>query len=144
MWRTEEPDPGGGDGDDRISVGYRRDIGNVYGDTGSNGMRGNESDDFIKGGDGDNTMYGEHARAPVRGGEEKDEGGGGLSQRREREHAGDRDSVEEQRRVGAKALPHDGRPRSSSKTEPTTFETLTLLGALAQVISLNLLLTNFG
>ncbi len=27
--------------------------------------------------------------------------------------------------MGAKALPHDGRPRSSGQTEPTTFETLT-------------------
>lgn len=43
----------------------------------------------------------------------------------ERERLGDGDSVEEQRAVGAKALPHDRRPRSTRKTEPTTFETLT-------------------
>jgi hypothetical protein len=28
--------------------------------------------------------------------------------------------------VGAKALPHHGRPRSGRETQPTTFETLTL------------------
>jgi hypothetical protein len=32
---------------------------------------------------------------------------------------------EEQRRVGAQTLPHDGCPRSNGKTKPTTFETLT-------------------
>src|SRR5215211_242413 len=48
MWRAEEPDRGGGDGDDRISVGYRGDIDHLYEDKGSNGIRRNESDDFIR------------------------------------------------------------------------------------------------
>ena len=52
---------------------------------------------------------------------------GGLSERDEREHPGHGDSFEEQRGVGAQALPHDGRPRSARKTKPTTFETLTQL-----------------
>src|SRR5918994_7931443 len=67
----------------------------------------------------------QHAGASVQGGKEEDEGGGGVPQRDEREHLGNRDSVKEQRGVGAKALPHDGCPRSSRKTKPTTFETLT-------------------
>ena len=67
----------------------------------------------------------EHAGASVQRGEEEDEGGRGLPQRDEREHASDGDSFEEQRGVGAQALPHDGRSRSSRETQPTTFETLT-------------------
>jgi hypothetical protein len=50
---------------------------------------------------------------------------GVLPQRVERSDFSDGDSIEEQRGVGAHALPHDGRPRSSRETEPTTFETLT-------------------
>jgi len=50
---------------------------------------------------------------------------GGLPQRDERGDVGDGDSIEEQRAVGAETLPHDGRPQSSRKTKPTTFETLT-------------------
>jgi len=48
----------------------------------------------------------------------------GLLQRHEWGDAGN-ESFEEQRAVGSEALPHDGRPRSSRKTKPTTFETLT-------------------
>jgi Transposase, Mutator family len=55
----------------------------------------------------------------------EDEGGGGLPRRDEREHASYGDRLEKQRRVGAKALPHHGRPRSGRETQPTTFETLT-------------------
>jgi hypothetical protein len=43
----------------------------------------------------------------------------------EREHASYGDRLEKQRRVGTKALPHHGRPRSGRETQPTTFETLT-------------------
>ncbi len=59
----------------------------------------------------------EHAAgAALQGGKEEDEGGGGVPQRDEREHFGDGDSFEEQRGVGAEALPHDGYSRSSTKT----------------------------
>ena len=47
----------------------------------------------------------EHAGAALQGGKEEDEGGRGLPQRDEREHLGNRDSVKEQRGVGAQALP---------------------------------------
>jgi putative transposase len=67
----------------------------------------------------------EHARAALSGGEEEDEGSRGVPQRGECEHAGHRDSLEEQRAVGTETLPHDGCPRGAGKTEPTTFETLT-------------------
>ena len=67
----------------------------------------------------------EHAGASVQRGEEEDEGGRGLSERDEREHASYGDSLEEQRGVGAQALPHDGRSRSNRETKPTIFETLT-------------------
>jgi hypothetical protein len=53
------------------------------------------------------------------------EGGWGVPQRDEREHLGHGDSLEEQRGLGAKALPHEGRPPDSAETKPTTFETLT-------------------
>jgi HSP20 family molecular chaperone IbpA len=43
----------------------------------------------------------------------------------ERKYVGYGDSLEEQRTVGAVALPHDGRPRGSGKPKPTTFETST-------------------
>ena len=64
----------------------------------------------------------EHARAALSRGEEEN-GGGGVPQRDECEHAGQRDSIEEHRAGGAEALPHDGRPRSNGKAETTTFET---------------------
>src|SRR5829696_2163211 len=67
----------------------------------------------------------QRARASVQGGQEEDEGGGGLPRRDEREHASYGDRLEKQRRVDAKALPHHGRPRSGRETQPTTFETLT-------------------
>jgi hypothetical protein len=51
----------------------------------------------------------EYAGAFVQGGQKEDGGGESLSQRDEREHLGHGDSLEEQRGVGAKALPHDGR-----------------------------------
>jgi hypothetical protein len=70
-------------------------------------------------------MLDEHAGEVVQGGEAQYEGGGSVPQRDQREHHGDGDHVEEQRGVGAKALPDDGCPRGSRKTEPTTFETLT-------------------
>jgi hypothetical protein len=69
----------------------------------------------------------EHARALVQGGVEEDKGSGGLPQRDERSDFSDGDSLEEQRRVGTEALPHDGHPRRSREIEPTTFETLTIL-----------------
>src|SRR5215207_5167545 len=62
----------------------------------------------------------QRARASVQGGQEEDEGGGGLPRRDEREHASYGDRLEKQPRVGAKALPHHGRPRSSRETQPTT------------------------
>jgi hypothetical protein len=65
----------------------------------------------------------EHARAALWRGEEENEGGGGVPQRGECEHAGHRDSIEEQRAVGAEALTHDGGPRSNGKAKPTAFET---------------------
>src|SRR5215208_2607322 len=46
--------------------------------------------------------------------------------RRVGDYVGSGDSLEEQRGVGAKALPHDGRPPRTRETKPTTFETLTL------------------
>jgi hypothetical protein len=46
--------------------------------------------------------------------------------RRVGDYVGNGDSLEEQRGVGAKALPHDGRPPRTRETKPTTFETLTL------------------
>jgi hypothetical protein len=46
--------------------------------------------------------------------------------RRVGDYVGNGDSLEEQRGVGAKALPHDGRPPRTGETKPTTFETLTL------------------
>ncbi len=52
----------------------------------------------------------------------------------EREHLGHGDSFEEQRGVGAQALPSGGRSRSSRETEPTTFETLTTFRAYAYKI----------
>jgi hypothetical protein len=65
------------------------------------------------------------SRASVEGGKEEDEGGGGLPQRDERPHAGNGDSLEEQRGVGAETLSDDGRSPRSGETKPTTFETLT-------------------
>ena len=50
---------------------------------------------------------------------------GVFPERDERADSGDGDHAEEQRRVGAEALPHDGRSRNRRKTEPTAFETLT-------------------
>src|SRR5215207_8827548 len=70
-------------------------------------------------------MHDEHAGAARQRGEEEGEGGWGLPERDEREYLGDGDSVEEQRGVGAEALPHDGGPRRNRETKPTTFETLT-------------------
>jgi hypothetical protein len=67
----------------------------------------------------------QYARAALQRGEEEDEGGRGLPERDEREHLGHGDSFEEQRGVGAQALPYDGCTRGSGQTEPTTFETLT-------------------
>ncbi len=59
----------------------------------------------------------EHAAgAALQRGKEEDEGGWGLPQRDERNDPGDGDSLEEQRGVGAKALPHHRRSRSSRKT----------------------------
>ena len=52
----------------------------------------------------------------------------GVPQRGKRRHSGYGDSLDEeqQRAVGAEALPHDGRPRGSEKPKPATaFETLT-------------------
>jgi hypothetical protein len=46
----------------------------------------------------------------------------GFSQRGERGDVGDGDKLGEQRAVDAEALPYDGRPRSSKKTKPTTFD----------------------
>jgi hypothetical protein len=54
-----------------------------------------------------------------------------MRQRDEREHLGHGDSLEKQRGVGAKALPHDGRPQDSAETKPTTFEALTLVEAMS-------------
>src|SRR5215212_9071166 len=67
----------------------------------------------------------EHAGAAVQGAKEKDEGGWGLPERDECSDASDGDSLEEQRGMGAEALPRHERLRNSGKTEPTTFETLT-------------------
>src|SRR5215212_4964621 len=77
----------------------------------------------------------QHARASVQGGKEEDEGGRGLPQRDEREHASDGDSPEEQRGVGAKALPHHGRSSDSRETKPTTFETLTRTALIGKYLN---------
>jgi hypothetical protein len=42
--------------------------------------------------------------------------------------------LEEQRGVGAKALPHDARPQYSAETKPTTFEALTLVEAMSEAL----------
>ena len=49
----------------------------------------------------------------------------GFSQRGERGDVDDGDKLGEHRAVDAEALPYDGRPRSSKKVKPTTFETST-------------------
>jgi hypothetical protein len=59
----------------------------------------------------------------------EDEGGRGLPQRDERELLGTRDIFKEQRGVGAKALPHDGRSLDCGETKPTTFKSLTARAA---------------
>ncbi len=71
----------------------------------------------------------QRAGAVIEGGEEANEGGGGVPERDQRGHdVGDGDNIEEQRGgVGAKALPLGGSPRSGGKPEPTIFETLTTL-----------------
>jgi putative transposase len=49
-----------------------------------------------------------------------------FPKRDEREYLGHRDSLEEQRGVGAQALPHDRCPGRGRTSKPTTFETLTV------------------
>ena len=63
----------------------------------------------------------ECAGASVQGGEAQDEGGWGVPQRDECADVGDGDYTQEQRGVGAEALPLDGRPRSSRKNRTHNF-----------------------
>jgi hypothetical protein len=66
-----------------------------------------------------------HARAALWRGDEEDEGGGVFPNGVSASTLATDRYIEEQRAVGAAALPHDERPRSNGKAEPTTFETLT-------------------